>query len=94
MSLRFRKNCNTELVNFEVEVLKSQMKRLDDVATLYSGQARITSVSISFLVLVQAVACQRLSTVKRELDLINQTRPLLDHEVAYLRMVREAANSW
>ncbi|KAL7581080.1 hypothetical protein ACA910_005883 [Epithemia clementina (nom. ined.)] len=83
----------SDLVKLKIDVLNSKMKRLDDIAILYSGQARIKSVSVSFLALVQGVARRRLSSLKQELDSINQSRPLLDHELSYLRLVKNAAGS-
>ena len=87
-----RRWLSSTFVNLEVDILESHMKKLDDVAILYEGKANITSVSVGFMALVQAVARRRLSNLRLELDSIKQSRPLLDHELTYFRLVQEAAS--
>jgi len=80
-------------VNLSLEIIKSDMRQLDQVAMSYSGGGRVRSVSVHFFSLVRLVARRRLNELRVEMDKIRQDRPLLHHEHIYLRCVQKAATS-
>ena len=75
-----------------LDVLRSSTHEVDDVTVHYHGQARVGEVHLNFLALVRAAARYCLEGIRREHRRIEDSRPLLDHERAYLRCVQDAAS--
>jgi predicted alpha/beta hydrolase len=75
-----------------LDILHSQTKVIDDVTVSYQGKARVCQVQVNFLALVRAAARHGLDVIQQDYRRIQESRPLLDHERAYLRCVQEAAS--
>jgi hypothetical protein len=79
-------------INFNLEVLKSRAFQRDEVTVNYSGCVRVVRIDMNFLCLVRAYARTLEASLESRCLQIEETRPLLESEKAYLREVRQAAS--
>jgi hypothetical protein len=75
-----------------LDILHSHTKVIDDVTVSYKGKARVCHVQVNFLALVRAAARHIFDGIQQDYRRIQESRPLLDHERAYLRRVQAAAS--
>lgn len=77
------------LLYFKLDVVESDTHKTDDVTVFYKGRIRVEEIGISFLCMVQSFAKSLEPVVRERLKQIQETRPLLEHEHAYLEQVFE-----
>lgn len=80
-------------INFKLEVLKSRALQKDEVTVNFSGRVRLVRIEMNFLCLVRAYARTLEASLESSRRQIEESRPLLEHEKAYLQEVRQAASS-
>jgi hypothetical protein len=79
-------------INFKLEVLKSRALQRDEVTVNFSGRVRVVRIDMNFLCLVRVYARTLDASLESRRLQIEESRPLLEHEKAYLREVRQAAS--
>jgi hypothetical protein len=74
-----------------LDVLESRVTMIDDVTMSFAGRLRVSQVRLNFASLVGAAARGKLDSLKTNHELIEESRPLLEHEIDYLLEVERAA---
>jgi hypothetical protein len=74
-----------------LDVLESSVRVIDDVTMSFAGRLRVSQVRLNFASLVRAAARGKLDSLKTDHELIEESRPLLEHEIDYLLEVERAA---
>jgi hypothetical protein len=77
------------LPHFKLDVIESATNQTDDVTVLYKGRIRVEEIRMSFLCMVRSFAKSLEPVIRDRLKKIEETRPLLEHEHAYLQQVFE-----
>jgi hypothetical protein len=78
-------------VQFRLRVQESTRRQLDDVTMSYSGQVEVVGVRLDFLGLVKASARALLPELRGKYKAIEETRPLMMHEVQYVQQMESLA---
>ena len=81
----------TPMVDFNLDIISSDAVQVDDVTVSYSGRIRLENVRINFACLARAYARNLELVLKNQHEQILETRPLLDHEIAYRQLVSDVA---
>uniref|UniRef100_A0A7S3L8Y5 Uncharacterized protein n=1 Tax=Amphora coffeiformis TaxID=265554 RepID=A0A7S3L8Y5_9STRA len=76
-----------------LHVSQSETRMLDNVTLSYAGQARVVSVHVPWMTLVQAAAKLEWPRLSQSYLSVQQTRPLLPHELEYGELVHDLANA-
>jgi hypothetical protein len=79
------------LSSITLDVLESRLAAIDDVTMSFAGSVRISQVRLHFACLVRAAARGRLASLRTSHERIEESRPLLEHEIDYLQQVERAA---
>lgn len=79
-------------IKFKLEVLKSRALQRDEVTVNFSGRVRVVRIDMNFLCLVRAYARTLEASLESRRLQIEESRPLLENEKAYLQEVRQAAS--
>jgi hypothetical protein len=74
-----------------LDVLESRVTAIDDVTMSFAGCLRVLQVRLNFASLVGAAARSKLVSLKKTHERIEESRPLLEHEIDYLLEVERAA---
>jgi hypothetical protein len=74
-----------------LDVLESRVTAIDDVTMSFAGRLRVSQVRLSFAGLVGATARGKLDSLRKTHERIEESRPLLEHEIDYLLKVERAA---
>ena len=80
-------------VDFNLNVIESQAMQVDDVTVCYTGRIAVDNVRLRFPCLVRAYARSLEPLLKMQHEQILETRPLLQHEIAYRRLISQIASS-
>jgi len=75
----------------KLNVEESARTQLDDVAVSYAGRVRVEDVHLTFPCLVRAAARQLVPTISQRYIDIQEHRPLLPQEEAYLHLMERAS---
>jgi hypothetical protein len=76
-------------LHFKLDVVESTTHQTDDVTVLYKRRIRVEEIRMGFLCMVRSFAKSLEPVVRERLNQIEETRPLLEHEHAYLQQVFE-----
>ena len=76
-----------------LHVLQSETHMVDNVTLSYAGQARLVSVQVPWMTLVQAAAKLEWPRLSQAYVSLQQVRPLLPHELEYGELVHDLANA-
>jgi hypothetical protein len=79
-------------IKFKLDVLKSRADQRNEVSVNFNGRIRLVRIDMNFLCLVRAYARTLEASLESRRLQIEESRPLLEHETAYLREVRQAAS--
>jgi hypothetical protein len=74
-----------------LDVLESRVTAIDDVTMSFAGRLRVSQVRLDFASLVGAAARGKLDSLRASHERIEESRPLLEHEIEYLLEVERAA---
>jgi hypothetical protein len=74
-----------------LDVLESRVTAIDDVTMSFAGRLRVLQVRLNFASLVGAAARGKLDSLRKTHERIEESRPLLEHEIDYLLEVERAA---
>jgi hypothetical protein len=77
---------------FRLEVLESIGKQLDDVTMSYSGRMEVIGVRLDFVSLVKASARALVPDLIDKYKALEETRPLMMHEIQYMQQVESLAH--
>lgn len=88
---RTLKCLKAQLLTAEIHISESLARQVDEVTVRYHGQLYVKMVRVNFLSLVVAYARSLEHSLKTRCSIIERSRPLLDHELAYLAELRKTA---
>jgi hypothetical protein len=74
-----------------LDVLESRVTAINDVTMSFAGRLRVSHVRLNFASLVGAAARGKLDSLRKSHERIEESRPLLEHEIDYLLEVERAA---
>lgn len=89
---RGTKKFEKRFFTFEVFVSRSGCNEIDDVTVSFSGRCSVVQIKIDFLCLLRAYARTFEPCLKAQYAKIQENRPLLEHEKAYLKEVIDASS--
>lgn len=74
-----------------LDVIESRATSIDDVTMSFAGRLHVSQISLNFTSLVGASARGKLDSLRKGHERIEESRPLLEHEIEYLLEVERAA---
>jgi hypothetical protein len=74
-----------------LDVLESRVTAINDVTMSFAGRLRVSHVRLNFASLVGAAARGKLDSLRKTHERIEESRPLLEHEIEYIFEVERAA---